>query len=129
MMPTTTTAIRLVTAQLRDMRGQHHVHDQHDHRDEIEDAVREHGSKQARPGAGLPHAPVQHRHPRQLADAPRQHRVREQADGERGEDEHEARVGRFERLHDHGAPRKRTHEHREQVQADRSGDPAPLDRC
>ena len=36
--------------------------------------------------------------------------------------------GWFERLHDHGAPGKRTHEHREQVQSDRGGNPAPLDR-
>ena len=91
-MPTTTTAIRLVTAQSGMCAVEHHVHDQGDDCDEIEDPVREDGAEQARPGAGLSHPPVQHRDARELADPPGQDRVREQADGESREDEHEPRV-------------------------------------
>jgi len=108
--------------------GERHVHDQDDDGDQIEDAVREHRAEQARPGAALRHAPVEYRNPRELADPSRQDGIREQSDGEGGEDEQEARVRSLERIHDHGAPGERTNQDREQVEPDRGRDPRPLDR-
>src|SRR6266487_2636263 len=112
----------------RNVCGQGHVHDQDDDGDQIEDAVREHRAEQARPGAALRHAPVEYRNPCELADPSRQNGVREQSDGEGGEDEQEARVRSFERIHDHRAPGERTNQDREQVEPDGCGDPRPLDR-
>jgi len=112
----------------RNVCGHRHVHDQRDDGDEIEDAVRENRAEQARPGATLTHAPIQHSNSCELADPPRQNRVREESDGEGGEDEHEARVRSLERIHDHGAPGERTNEDRKQVEPDGGGHPRPLDR-
>jgi hypothetical protein len=117
---------------VRNARGGDHVQDQADHRNEIEEPVREHGPDERRPrpvrAALQPQLPRQHRHTRELADPSRQHRVREQAHRERREDELEARMRRRDRLLDHRVPGERAYEDGEQVEPDRNHDPVPLHR-
>ena len=55
-------------------------------------------------------------------------RVREQADGERREDERHAWARRVHRRMDHRRPGDRASDHREEVQQDRNDDPLPFAR-
>ena len=113
---------------VRDVRREEHVDEQERHGDEIEHAVGENGAEETRPRSLLRHAPVEHRDPGQLADSTGKDRVREQADGERREDEQKARIRLFECLDDHRAPRKGAHENREQIEADGDGRSSDLTR-
>ena len=69
----------------------------------------------------------QHRDACELADAPGQNRVREQSDGEGGEDEQDARVRLRDRLVDHRAPGECARDDGGEVEADREHDPLPPD--
>ncbi len=124
--PTTTTIAIDVSAQRGIFAVEQHPGDQSDRREEVEHAMGEHRADEGRrraPSAWEP--PPQDGDSGELADAARQDRVREQPDGEGGEDEREARVRRLDRLLDGRVPRERAREDGEKVEADRRGDPFP----
>ena len=101
----------------RDARRGDDVEDEQEHRDDVEDAVREHRPDERRPRSLAPgHLPRENGDPRELADAPRQHGVREQADRERREDERYAGARRLHRRVDHRRPGERARDDREEVQ-------------
>ena len=107
-MPTTTTAIRLVTAQpgMCAVSITYTISTITATRSKTRCAKTVPSRRAQAPV--LAHAPVEHRDSCQLADPTGQDRVCEEADGKGGEDEHEARMRWFERLHDHRAPGQRT---------------------
>ena len=90
-----------------------------------EDAARDRGPC---PGA-TGHAPGENAHARELTDASGQRRICEQADAEGGEHRARRRVRRRQRLVDDDLPGDRADDDRDEVDRDRDGDPAPLDRA
>jgi hypothetical protein len=105
------------------------VADQREHGEEIEEAMREHGSDERRRRA----APRGRQAPAQYGDAgdlarPRgQHRVGEQTDAEGGKDRPVARVRRRQRLVDDEVPCDRPGRNGGEVDRDGERDPVPLD--
>src|SRR4051812_4377471 len=89
--------------------------------------MREHRADERGPEpAPARHLAVQHSNACELADPARQNRVREEAYGERGKDEHDRGMWRVHRLVDHSTPGECARDDGSEIQSDCNSDPFPL---